>query len=75
MERMKSGASLTVSEAADLLGVSPATIRRAVDRGDLPGFRIPGSTHRRISKEAVEAIRAGSNQQSEKSEPQPEAYP
>ena len=73
MERMKSGASLTVSEAADLLGVSPATIRRAVDKGELPGFRIPGSTHRRIPKEAVEAIIAGIKQQWEKAEPQNES--
>ena len=56
MERMKNDASLTVSQAADMLGVSPATIRRAIDKGELPGFRIPGSSHRRIPRAAIEAI-------------------
>jgi len=56
MDTMKNDKLLTVYEAAALLGVSPATIRRAIDKGKLAGFRIPGSKHRRISRAAVEEI-------------------
>lgn len=38
----------TTGEAAAICDLSMQTIIRAIDRGDLPGFRIPGSTHRRI---------------------------
>jgi excisionase family DNA binding protein len=40
---------LTVSEAALMLGVSPATVRRMVDSGMIYGWRIPSTgKHRRI---------------------------
>lgn len=40
---------LEVAEAAQMLNVSPATIRRMFDAGILRGFRLPGGEHRRIS--------------------------
>lgn len=39
---------LTTTEAADLLGVHPATIRRWADEGDLPMMTTPGG-HRRFA--------------------------
>ena len=38
--------SFTVSQAAELLGVSADTIRRWVDGGDLPATRTPGGQRR-----------------------------
>lgn len=40
---------IEVAEAAQMLNVSPATIRRMFDAGILRGFRLPGGEHRRIS--------------------------
>lgn len=37
---------LSTGEAAKRLGVSPRTVARMIDRGDLPGYRIGG--HRRV---------------------------
>jgi molybdopterin-binding protein len=37
---------LTVSQAAELLGVSPDTVRRLADRGDLKASRTPGGRRR-----------------------------
>lgn len=39
---------LTTSEAAELLGVHPATVRRWADDGDLPSMTTPGG-HRRFA--------------------------
>lgn len=39
---------LTSGDIAKLLGVSPRTVCKLIDGGDLPGFRIPGSKHRRV---------------------------
>lgn len=62
---MKNKQFLTVTEAAELLNLSPATVRRMFDNGQLQGFRIPGGKHRRISRTSViELLR--------KQEPQPE---
>ena len=47
---------LSVSAAADRLGVHVATIRRWTDEGDLPVVRTPGG-HRRIPASAVAAMR------------------
>lgn len=47
---------LTVRQAADLLGVHVDTIRRWTDEGRLPETRTPGG-HRRIPREAAEALR------------------
>jgi molybdopterin-binding protein len=38
--------SFTVTQAADLLGVSPDTVRRWVDRGQLGGARSPNGRRR-----------------------------
>jgi excisionase family DNA binding protein len=40
---------IEVAEAAAILNVSPATVRRMFDAGILRGFRLPGGEHRRIS--------------------------
>lgn len=42
---------LTTAGAAKIAGVSQQTMIRWVDRGLVPGFRIPGSTHRRIVRD------------------------
>lgn len=43
---------LSLSEAADLLGVHPATVRNWADEGKIPSRRTAGK-HRRFSKEAL----------------------
>lgn len=45
---------LNLSEAAEALGVHPATVRAWADRGDLPSQRTPGG-HRRFRRSEVEA--------------------
>ena len=44
---------LTVREVADLLRVSPLTIKRCGKRGKLPAIRINSRGDRRYKKEAV----------------------
>jgi excisionase family DNA binding protein len=44
---------LTTSEAAKALGVCPKTVCNWIDSRELPGFRVPGSLHRRVSEEEV----------------------
>jgi glutamyl-tRNA reductase len=43
---------LTVREACDLIGVSPATLRRWSDNGEITTFTTPGG-HRRIARSAI----------------------
>jgi excisionase family DNA binding protein len=43
---------LTIHEASDLLGVSPATVRRWTETGDLRAFVTPGG-HRRFDRRSV----------------------
>lgn len=43
---------LTIHEASALIGVSPATLRRWCDAGDVKAFTTPGG-HRRFSRSAV----------------------
>ena len=43
----------STGEAAAICGVSQQTIIRCFDRGELEGFRIPGSKTRRIPREAL----------------------
>lgn len=38
----------TTAEAAEASGISPQVVIRQFDRGDLLGYRVPGSRHRRI---------------------------
>jgi excisionase family DNA binding protein len=44
---------LTISEAAELLGVHPSTLRRWTDDGDIPAMVTPGG-HRRFAQEDLE---------------------
>lgn len=44
---------LTTGEVAEMCGMSQQTVIRQIDRGFLKGFRIPGSTHRRVSISAL----------------------
>ena len=46
---------LTLSEAAERLGVHPATLRHWADAGKIPSFRTPGG-HRRFSAEVIDAF-------------------
>ena len=45
--------SFTVGEAAELLGVSPDTVRRWVDSGQLPATRTQGGGRRRVDGRAL----------------------
>jgi hypothetical protein len=52
------GEELTPAEAAAILGVSPATVRRYEKRDILkPSRRLPGSRHRRYSRAAVNELK------------------
>jgi excisionase family DNA binding protein len=46
----------TVGQAAKLLGMSPATVRRLYDERIIKGWRIPGGGHRRIPRSEVERL-------------------
>jgi excisionase family DNA binding protein len=48
---------ITTGTAAELLGVSPQTVRRWADSGDLPSVRTPGN-QRRFRRSAVVALLA-----------------
>ena len=43
---------LTIHEASDLVGVSPATLRRWTEAGDLEAFVTPGG-HRRFARSSI----------------------
>ena len=49
--------SLSISQAADRLGVSVGTVRRWSDSGHLPAFRTPGG-QRRFSVDQLESFLA-----------------
>lgn len=44
---------LTTNEAARLLGVSRSLVIQWIDSGDLKGFKLPGSSTRRVPRDAV----------------------
>lgn len=48
---------LTIKEAASLLRVSDDTIRRMIDEGKLPAFKVRGNW--RIKREEIEKIMRG----------------
>lgn len=52
MTRERRAGWVGLTEAADILGVSPATVRRWSDAGRLRVFTTPGG-HRRFSREAI----------------------
>ena len=49
---------LTISQAAEMIGVNPKTLRSWADKGLVPVTRLP-SGHRRFSLEQVEQIKRG----------------
>jgi len=48
---------LTIHEASDLIGVSPATLRRWTESGDLEAFVTPGG-HRRFARTSIQSLLA-----------------
>lgn len=58
-EQGEHGAFVSQRGAARLLGMSPRTVRRRVERGDLPAFRDPRNDRVRLLRVAdLEALRA-----------------
>lgn len=49
--------SLTPAEAAQLIGVSRPTVLKLIEDGSLPAENVPGSSHRRLPRTAVEGFR------------------
>jgi excisionase family DNA binding protein len=49
-------ALLTATQTADLLGISPGTVRRAIHDGRLPGVRLGARGRWRIRRDAVESL-------------------
>jgi excisionase family DNA binding protein len=41
---------LTTGQVAKIMSCATRTVTNLIDNGKLPGFRIPGSTHRRVLK-------------------------
>ncbi len=46
----------TTGEVALICGVSPSKVVKWIDNGELKGFRIPGTTHRRIWQDELVAF-------------------
>lgn len=55
---MENLSHISNNQAKRLLQVSPRTVCKLFDTGVLRGFRVPGSTHRRIELESVLEIMA-----------------
>lgn len=53
MAELRPQASYTTGEIAKICQVTKRTVIQWVDSGKLKGYRIPGSTHRRVSAEAL----------------------
>jgi excisionase family DNA binding protein len=51
---------ISIAEAAEILAVSPMTVRRRVDDGEIEGYRTkpPSKGWRRVSRASVEAYKA-----------------
>jgi excisionase family DNA binding protein len=47
---------LSVRQTADILSVSPRTIRRYIEQNILPAYRVTGSNTIRIKREDLEAL-------------------
>ena len=45
-----------VAQVATICDVAPRTVARWIDLGVLQGYRLPASTHRRVSKESLIAF-------------------
>lgn len=44
---------LSLAQSAEVLGVGPKTVRRMIARGDLTGYRLPGSRLIRLRRVEV----------------------
>jgi excisionase family DNA binding protein len=53
----ESGRIITVKEAAQMLAVSGMTVRRLIDTGALPAWRVAGTGPIRLNSLDVEAMR------------------
>jgi two-component system response regulator VicR len=53
MSEMKPQGSYTTGDVAGICNVTKRTVIQWIDSGKLKGYRIPGSTHRRVSDEAL----------------------
>ncbi len=54
---------LSISQAADLLGVHPNTLRKWADDGFVPHVKFPGSGYRRFEPAAIERFAQGMRQE------------
>ena len=50
----RSGRWVSLAQAADLVGVTPRTIRRMVARGELTGYRLGDTRLLRLDREEVD---------------------
>ena len=53
----ESGRIITVRQAAEILAVSGMTIRRLIDNGRLPAWRVAGDGPIRMNRNDVESLR------------------
>lgn len=56
MRNLKPQASYTTGDVARICQVTKRTVIQWIDSGKLQGYRIPGSTHRRVSAEALRSF-------------------
>jgi excisionase family DNA binding protein len=54
-ERARRGPWLSLTEASQILGITPGTLRRWADQGQVSAFTTPGG-HRRFARAAIEAL-------------------
>jgi excisionase family DNA binding protein len=47
---------LRIGQAADVLRMCPRTVAKLVDSKELGGYSLPGSRHRRVPLDALEAF-------------------
>lgn len=52
--RLREKTAFTIPDVARLCSVCPATAVRWFDSGRLRGYRVPGSGHRRVSRDHLE---------------------
>jgi two-component system, OmpR family, response regulator RpaA len=61
MNTINGKAVLTTGQVAEICHVAPRTVSKWFDRGQLPGYRIPGSRDRRIPVEQLMAFMRANN--------------
>ena len=57
MKQMDAGRDFTIVEACTLLDVTPPTIYKLLNRGELKGYKVGRA--RRITFESIQKLRAG----------------